>query len=232
MAAALAAAGWTVADPLGRDDDPAPAGEGVDLVIVATPDAAVAPTAARIDPVEGREVVVAHLAGSLGLDVLDPHRHRAAVHPLVALPDAATGAARLHGADFAVAGTPGPGTELARRVVTDLGGRGFAVADDQRAAYHAAACIAANHLVALLAQVERVASPTGVPLDAFLDLARGALENVAALGPAAALTGPAARGDRVTLERHLDALDPAEHAAYRALAAAAARLAGREEEAG
>ena len=83
-----------------------------------------------------------------------------------------------------------------------------------RARYHAAAAIAANHLVALLGQVERVAGPIGVPLDAYLDLARGAVDNVAALGPAAALTGPVARGDEATMARHRAALPPEEVAAY------------------
>jgi predicted short-subunit dehydrogenase-like oxidoreductase (DUF2520 family) len=98
------------------------------------------------------------------------------------------------------------------------------VADADRAAYHAAAAIASNHLVALLGQVERVAASAGVPLEAYLDLVRVTLDNVAELGPAAALTGPVARGDWDTVERHRAALDPAELAAYDAMVAAARRL--------
>ena len=45
------------------------------------------------------------------------------------------------------------------------------------------------------------------------------LENVAALGPKAALTGPAARGDTETLDRHRRAIPERERAAYDALAA-------------
>ena len=84
--------------------------------------------------------------------------------------------------------------------------------------------IAANHLVALLGQVERVAASIGAPLDAYLDLARGSLDDVADLGPAAALTGPVRRGDTATVERHLAALPEEERAAYAALAAEAGRL--------
>lgn len=123
---------------------------------------------------------------------------------------------------MAVAGDP-----MAREVVGALGGRPVEVPDEHRAAYHAAACIASNHLVALLGQVEQVAAPAGVPLDAFLGLAAATLDNVARLGPAAALTGPAARGDDATLERHRSALAPSERPAYDALAAEARRLAGR-----
>jgi pantoate--beta-alanine ligase len=207
-----------VEPPRGRGDAVADAAAGVDLLVIATPDEAVAEVAAAVDPVP--TTVVAHLAGSLGLDVLAPHPRRAALHPLVPIPDPETGAARLAGGIWwAVAGDA-----LAERVVADLGGRVVTVPDSQRAAYHAAAAIASNHLVALLGQVERVAAPTGVGLEAFLGLARAALADVADVGPAAALTGPVARGDAATIRRHLAALEPAERPAYRALAAAAARL--------
>lgn len=215
---ALAEVGWDVLPALGRGDDVAGAAADVDLLVVATPDAAIAPVAAAVEPDPG--CVVAHLAGSLGLEALASHPRRAALHPLATLPDAERGAARLAaGVWWAVAGDA-----LAREAVADLGGRAVAVDDEHRVAYHAAACIASNHLVALLGQVERVAGPVGVPLAAYLDLARDTLANVAGLGPAAALTGPAARGDEATLDRHRAALDPSERPAYDALAAAARRL--------
>ena len=218
LAAALGGAGWRVLPVLGRADDVRDAAHGVDLLVLATPDAAIASVAAEVAPVDA--TVVAHLAGSLGLDVLAPHERRAAVHPLAALPNAEVGAARLVGGCwFAVAGDP-----LARRIVDDLGGHAIEVADDRRAAYHAAAVVASNHLVALLGQVERIGASAGVPLAAYLDLVRTTVDNVAALGPAAALTGPVARGDTATIERHLAALDERERPAYLAMVEAARML--------
>jgi predicted short-subunit dehydrogenase-like oxidoreductase (DUF2520 family) len=224
LALALTNAGWDVAPMLGRRDELAGAAAGVDLVVVATPDDAVRAAARSIAPEP--TTVVAHLAGSLGLKALAPHVRRAAVHPLVALPTPELGAKRLVGAWFAVAGDP-----LAGRVVQALGGRSFEVDDDQRAVYHAAAVIASNHVVALLGQVERLGDEVGVPFEAYLDLARATLDNVATLGPRRALTGPAARGDEATIRRHLRALPPDERAAYRALAAAARTLATGEDRA-
>jgi predicted short-subunit dehydrogenase-like oxidoreductase (DUF2520 family) len=216
---ALVAAGWEVAPSLGRGDDLEGAADGVDLVVIATPDASVADVAAGI----GRrdDVVVAHLSGSLGLAPLAGHPRRAVLHPLVALPDPERGAQRLVGAWFGLAVDGDP---LASEVVAALGGRAVLVAEGDWTIYHAAAVIAANHLVALLGQVERVAATAGVPLEAYLDLARGSLDDVAALGPAAALTGPVRRGDRATVERHLAALSADERAAYIAMSAEAARL--------
>lgn len=215
---ALVAAGWTDAGALGRDDDVGPAASGVDLLVIATPDAAVAEVASSVAPVA--TTVIVHLAGSLGLDVLAAHPRRAAVHPLRAIPTSDT---PLAGAWFAVAGDP-----LARDVVAAVGGRAIDVPDGDRVAYHAAAVIASNHLAALLGQVERVAASAGVPLSAFLDLVRGTVDNVERLGPSGALTGPVARGDWDTVARHLAALDPSEREAYTALAHAAARLVDRE----
>ena len=214
LARALGAAGWQTADPVRRGDDPAAAAEGVDLLVIATPDAAVAEMAAAVRPVAS--TVVAHLAGSLGLDVLAGHARPAAIHPLRSIPRPDTD---LRGAWFAVAGDP-----LADEVVDALGGHRVAVADADRASYHAAACIASNHLVALLGQVERVAATAGVPLAAYLDLVRQTVDNVAALGPSDALTGPVRRGDEATVARHLAALDPAERPAYEAMADAARAL--------
>ena len=219
LAAALSAHGWDVVGFLGRHDDVTDAAQGVDILVIATPDDAVASTAAAVAPQAGTTVL--HLSGSLGLDALAPHPRRAALHPLVPLPNAAVGAARLaSGVTFAVSGEP-----VARLLALSLGGRVVEVADADRAVYHAAACIAANHVVALLGQVERVAASAGLDLEAFLPLTRAAVDDVAALGPRLALTGPAVRGDWDTLSRHLDALPAPERPGYQAGAALATRLA-------
>jgi predicted short-subunit dehydrogenase-like oxidoreductase (DUF2520 family) len=224
LAAALSARGWDFAGFLGRGDDLSGAARGVDVLVLATPDDAIAEVAAAIEPVPTTAVV--HLSGSLGLHVLAPHPRRACLHPLVPLPNVNVGAARLRsGVTFAVAGD-----QVAGAIVDSLGGRVVEVADEDRAAYHAAACIAANHVVALLGQVERVAASVGLDLESFLPLTRAAVDDVAALGPGAALTGPALRGDWATLSRHLDALPEGERAGYQAGAALATRLAQTDRE--
>jgi predicted short-subunit dehydrogenase-like oxidoreductase (DUF2520 family) len=219
LASALVDTGCDLRAVSARGDDLTAAAEGVDVVIIATPDGAVADVAAAIAPVE--TTVVLHMSGALGLDVLAPHPRRASLHPLMPLPSAEVGRVRLRsGITFAVAGD-----QMATTLGRSLGGRCIEIDDDHRAAYHAAACIAANHLVALLGQVERVASSAGLDMDAFMPLALAALGDVADLGPAAALTGPASRGDEATLARHRHALAPDEIAGYDAGVALVRRLA-------
>jgi predicted short-subunit dehydrogenase-like oxidoreductase (DUF2520 family) len=218
LVGALTSVDVRVRDVLGRGDDLSAAAADVDALVIATPDDSVGEVAAAVRPVPS--TVVMHLSGSLGLDVLSPHARRASMHPLAALPDAEVGRLRLRsGISFAVAGDPSA-AELVRR----LGGQPVAVAEADRATYHAAACIASNHVVALLGQVERLAQEIGLDLDVFLGLTWAALADVAARGPAAALTGPAARGDLATLQRHRDAIAPDELEAYDAGVALARRL--------
>jgi len=219
FARALASVGIEVRGVLGRTDEVDSAAEGVDLLLLAVPDKAISDVASAVRPV--RTTVVAHCSGALGLEVLDAHERVASLHPLLSLPDPIIGAERLRsGYYFAVSGDL-----LVTEVVAALGGLVLAVAPQARSQYHAAACVAANHLVALLGQVERIAASVGLPLEAFLPLAREALDDVCRLGPRAALTGPAARGDLETIERHRQSMDPDELAGYDAGVALARRLA-------
>ncbi|MHB8681341.1 MAG: DUF2520 domain-containing protein [Acidimicrobiales bacterium] len=226
LAAALADAGCDVRGMLGRGDDLATAAAGVDVLVLAVPDAAVSAVAGAVRPHPG--TVVVHLSGALGLEVLEPHERRASLHPLVPLPSPEVGRVRLRsGVTFALSGDP-----VAGDLVSLLGGRRIVVDDAARAQYHAAACIASNHVVALLGQVERVAATAGLSLADFLGLTRAALTDVAELGPAAALTGPAARGDEATIARHRAVLPVDEVPAYDAGVALARRLAARRDRAG
>ncbi|HEV2309089.1 MAG TPA: DUF2520 domain-containing protein, partial [Acidimicrobiia bacterium] len=173
--------------------------------------------------------LVVHLSGARGVDALAPLAALrpdvvlGAVHPLQTLTGFADGDA-LVGAWAAVDG-PTAVHALART----LGLRAGAVPDAARPAYHAAAVVASNHLVALLGQVERLATAAGVPFEAFAPLVRASVDHAFEVGPAAALTGPVARGDVATVARHLETLDRDERRAYRALADEARRLAGRDE---
>ena len=114
---------------------------------------------------------------------------------------------------------------LIDELVAAVGGVARRLDDAQRSRYHATATVAANHLVALLAHVESLAVSAGLTLEDFLPLARRALEDVATYGPHEALTGPASRGDMVTIDAHLQAIPESERATYVALANAAFELA-------
>lgn len=209
---------WSVEEPLSRRDDRGPLTRA-DLVMLAVPDRLIADVARSV-PVGP---VVAHLSGATGLAELEPHRHRGSAHPLMTVPDRRIGAERLlDRCPFAVAGH-----SLVRRLVADLGGEPFSVADSNRSLYHATAVIAANHVVTLLAQAERLAGLLGLGPRVFNRLAAAAIADSERVGARAALTGPAVRGDWPTIEGHLTALPPVEHELYLAVSRAAAELGDR-----
>jgi predicted short-subunit dehydrogenase-like oxidoreductase (DUF2520 family) len=223
MAALDAVGGYEARDALERGAALVDAAAGIDLLVIATPDDEVRRVATQVRPVAG--TVVVHLSGSLGLDVLEPHARRGSLHPLTPLPTPTVGSERLRsGITFAVSGD-----SMTHDLVAALGGRAVEVDDHARTNYHAAASIAANHLVALIGQVERVAATIGLPLDAFSGLIRAATDDALALGPRQALTGPARRGDWDTVEGHRTTLAAmaghrTELAAYDAMVALARRL--------
>ncbi len=219
LAIALAESGCVV-DVLHGTDNFRLAAHDTDVLVLAVPDGAIASVATSVEPVA--ECPIIHLSGALGLEVLLPHVRRGSLHPLVSLPDASTGARRLRGAWMAVAGD-----RAAANLAALLTDRTFPVADNLRGLYHATAAVASNHLVAVLGQVDRLSKQAGLPFAAFVDLALGSLQNVAEKGPAAALTGPVARGDWATVATHLASISDAERDLYLALSHAAASLAGR-----
>ncbi len=247
LAVAMAARGWTPIAVAGRAPDSpsvlraaelldapacdiALAATGAELVLIATPDAAIADAASAVAPSLRTGALVVHLSGACTLDEL--HKLRVArpdvelgsLHPLQSLPSSDTGVARLPGSWCAV-----DGPAEVELLAISLGMRPFRVSDADRVTYHAAATVASNHLVALLGQAARLADAAGVPPAALFPLVRSTLENVETLGPEAALTGPVARGDVDTVRRHLDALPDDEQPAYRALAEQARRLSSRED---
>ena len=83
-------------------------------------------------------------------------------------------------------------------LVDALGMQPFAVADELRPLYHAAASAASNYIVTVASYAESLAATAGVDRALLLPLVRAATENWARLGPSA-LTGPVARGDEQTV---------------------------------
>ncbi len=216
LAAALRAAGVAVDGPLGRGAT----AQDADVVLLCVPDAEIARAAACIPGCDGR--LVGHCSGATTLAPLHPHE-AFSLHPLMTVP--ATGA-DFRGAPAAIAGTTDRARDTARRLAAGLGMTPFSVADHDRAAYHAAASIASNFLVTLEWAAERVG---GVDREVLAPLVRATVDNWAAHGAHAALTGPIARGDEATVARQRDAVRrraPELAALFDALADATRTLAG------
>ncbi len=164
---------------------------------------------------------VAHQVGGIGT-----------LHPLSAIADGRAAMRALKGTVFGVEGNDA-GRRAAEKLVGAIGGIVLELRSTQMAAYHAAAALASNYVVALLDVAAQVLASAGVDADqaarALVPLAEGALRNVSARGTTDGLTGPIRRGDAVTVQRHLEALRARPDLAeiYRALARRAVEIAAR-----
>ena len=206
---------------------PAPAlAEVCDLIFLTVPDGEIATTAASIPWRPGQAAV--HCSGALGLDALEAAAAAGArvgsFHPLQSFPSPAGDASRFQGIACGVEGTEPLGRRLVRMAVA-LGATPVRLEGVDRALYHAAAVFASNYVVALAAAARRVWAMAGLPPEsaqpALAPLLSGAAEGVRTLALERALTGPVARGDVDTVERHLAALvsDSALQELYRRLGA-------------
>jgi len=200
----------------GRNEARGLATAGQGLLLLAVPDAALAAVAAVL-AARPQAAVALHTAGSLDAEVLAPLRAGGTAvgsfHPLKAFPTALTTLAQARGVFFAVDGDRQART-LAFRLAVAWNATAAEVPAAARTLYHFAATLAAGGVVTLLAAAEEIAGRLALPrsvVRGYLKLCRGAVAAAAAAQDAGrpvadALTGPAARGDRATMEHQLAAL--------------------------
>lgn len=202
---------------------PHPLPPGTSLVILAVPDSALAEVAHDLagfgPPPPG--CVALHLAGAISTDVLAPLHAQGysvgSLHPLQAIADPWHSGDRLFHIAFALAGEP-QAVAVARRIVSALEGLPLVIAPNRRQLYHAAAVVASNYMISVLAFAVRLMMQAGVSerdsIEALLPLVHGTLDNLEHLGVAAALTGPIARGDAETVRLHLARLSGPDRELY------------------
>ncbi len=183
----------------------------VELIFLAVPDDALAQVAGDLHLYSGQAIV--HTSGLLGVEVLAAAMaagtQAGSFHPLVAFADTERAVAALHGATVALEGDDQLVSLLAQ-MAEAIGAIPVRLAPGAKAAYHAAAVLAAGGFVALLDAIAELGRVAGLDeagsLAVYAPLVEQTLGNARALGIRAALTGPMTRGDVGTLEAHLTEL--------------------------
>jgi predicted short-subunit dehydrogenase-like oxidoreductase (DUF2520 family) len=228
LGAALARAGWPVGAVASRDEarrahfrSLVPGARGfaeanalldeVELIVLAVPDDVIATLAGELRMYGGQAMI--HTSGALGAEVLEPARAAGtqigSFHPLVAFAETERAVAALKGATVAIEGDDQL-TALLAEMAEAIGATAVRLAPGSKAAYHAAAVLAAGGFVALLDAIAELGRVAGLDEAGSLAIYGGLVEqtlgNARALGIARALTGPMTRGDAGTLERHLATL--------------------------
>jgi predicted short-subunit dehydrogenase-like oxidoreductase (DUF2520 family) len=230
LARACAAAG--IEARLAGREDAATVAADAEMVLLCVPDRAIEEACEAISATAPK--LVGHTSGALGSEQLAAAAASGAAtfgfHPLQTVADEAT---ELSGSACAVSGSTPEALSLAESLASRLGMRPFEIRDEQRGAYHAAAAIASNFLVALEESAAQLLERSDVAdaRELLAPLVLRSAANWAERGPDA-LTGPIARGDEATVNRHLDAIAdraPELLELYEALAARTHELASEHD---
>lgn len=122
----------------------------------------------------------------------------ASAHPVMNFANPAQCVTQFRGTPCGLEGDE-PATAVLRELLAAIGGECFTVATESKPIYHAAAVFSSNFMAVLQAIAQEGWAAAGVP-EALMPrihgaLLRGSVDNLLTLGPAKAITGPAARGD-------------------------------------
>ncbi|MDD3935917.1 Rossmann-like and DUF2520 domain-containing protein [Rhodoferax sp.] len=212
-----------------------------DLWLLAVPDGQIAPVAAALARCDRLPPATAfHASGALSADILNPLQDKgwqvASAHCLLSFASPQLALAQFAGTPCALEGDAQTLVEL-RQLFTRLGAQCFDVRAQDKMLYHAGAIFATNFLPVLQDLAEQLWQHTGMPLPMVqhlrASLLQNSVNNINNLGPQAALTGPAARGDLALVASQGQAVlqwNNTAGQAYQALSMLARSLAQRQHQ--
>jgi predicted short-subunit dehydrogenase-like oxidoreductase (DUF2520 family) len=190
--------------------------QNADIVFITTPDRCIGEVAAQIAKDNGfyPGQVVIHTSGCLPVEVLKAASEQGAsvgcMHPLQSFANKELTSENLSGIYFALSGQAQM-VEQAEKIVKAFGGKSFTILDKDKALYHAAACIVSNYTVSLTHWASQIYGRLGLSPEesaaALLPLLQGTVNNIREMGPTQGLTGPISRGDGITVNAHIGALE-------------------------
>jgi predicted short-subunit dehydrogenase-like oxidoreductase (DUF2520 family) len=186
--------------------------DAAELVFITTPDDAIAQVCSEVHWHEGQSVV--HCSGAHSVDILESARKLGAAvgsfHPLQTFADVDQAIENLSGSTFALEAEE-PLLSKLKEFTLLLNGNWVELKPGDKVLYHAAAVFACNYLVTLFKLALDLWLDFGVSAKeatrALLPLLTGTINNIDGIGLPGCLTGPVARGDSGTIERHLSALE-------------------------
>ena len=181
-------------------------------VFITTPDDRIADIAAAVNWHSCQYVI--HCSGVHSTDILEPaHKFGAftcCLHPLQTFASIEEAIHNMHGSTFALEGDP-EALAVAEEMAVALQGTIIRLKASDKILYHAAAVTLSNYLVTLMKTAADLWQSFGVKQEdavrAMLPLLKGTVNNIERVGIPGCLTGPIARGDIGTVQKHLQALE-------------------------
>jgi predicted short-subunit dehydrogenase-like oxidoreductase (DUF2520 family) len=190
-------------------------GQGVadaaELVFITTPDDAIGNVASGIRWHPGKAVV--HCSGAHSTDILSEAKAQGALtgafHPLQTFASVKYAIQNMPGSTFGIEAEE-PLLATLKELAFALDGTPQVLRPDDKVLYHVSAVIASNYLVTLVKLATDLWMDFGATreeaIKALMPLIRGTLNNIQNVGIPNCLTGPIARGDAGTIEKHFEAI--------------------------
>jgi len=157
--------------------------------------------------------IIVHMSGASSSKILERAKEKGcyiySIHPLQAFADVNKAIDDLSGTVFSLEGDE-ENIEILEKILKKTCNKYFKLTSDQKTLYHVAACAMSNYIVTLIDYGLSILNSIGIDSEegykAFYPLIKGSIDNISNLGTERALTGPIARGDIETINKHIDVL--------------------------
>jgi predicted short-subunit dehydrogenase-like oxidoreductase (DUF2520 family) len=174
-----------------------------DCIIVAVPDDSVGKVIAVIET--GQDTVIAHTAGSLGLEVFPGNlKHKGVFYPLQTFsPERSI---EFKGLPFFIEASDNSTSDLLADLAGLTGGTVNIINENQRKLLHVAAVFVNNFSNYMLSAGKSVTDRAGLSFSLLEPLIRETIDKAIITGPVNSQTGPASRDDLGTIRKHINLL--------------------------
>jgi len=174
-----------------------------DLIIAAVPDDRLPEILQNIRC--PAKTIVAHTAGSIGLDVFPPSiKNKGVFYPLQTFSE--NRLVLFKELPFFLEASDSTALQTLRKVALRLGAKIYVTSTDQRKMLHLAAVFACNFTNHMLSAGKTISGKSGFSFDVLKPLINETIIKAFENGPEYSQTGPAYRNDTDTIKRHIDLL--------------------------
>ncbi len=186
-----------------------------DILFITTNDNEISRVCERLvnENLINEEKIIVHMSGAASSKILSRVKEKGcyiySLHPLQAFADVNKAVNELKSTIFSLEGDEEK-IDVIENILKTIGNTYFKITSDQKAIYHATACVVSNYLVTLidygLSLFQSIGIEKASGYKALYPLIEGTIKNIYELGTEKALTGPIARGDTATIHKHMEAL--------------------------
>lgn len=166
----------------------------------------------EIEEMDLEEKIICHCSGSLSSEIFKGagSGNVCSVHPMLAFNSKHTSLNAISNAFFTVEGGR-KAVDTVSEILSLCGNSFKIITAENKVKYHTAACFASNFVVSVCYKAIKLLQECGFSKseseNALSTLMKCNMDNILEVGCEKAITGPASRGDNVTIEKHLGVID-------------------------